>query len=338
MSVSIGAGSAGASGRVNRIAIAITAVVVVLAALLALAWAVSAYAPQPPPRPARNPFGVGAPGATAAPATSLAAWLIAVQSDFFRSLSAALRDGAGAVLMQISFAYGVFHAAGPGHGKAVIAGYVVASPRALRLGIALSFAAAALQAVAAIVLVAVLAAIVGATAAQMSRAEYWVEMASYAAVALLGAALLWRKAGRLAMLLGTQRAVVPGGDGHWHLPDAEAMDRTVSWREFATVAFAAGIRPCSGAIVILVFALSQGLIVAGVGAVAAMALGTALTTSALAVLAVFAKRAALALASGRGTTSLTLGAGLETLAAAFILIMGVGLMTSYWFAIGYAQR
>jgi nickel/cobalt exporter len=61
---------------------------------------------------------------------------------------------------------------------------------------------------------------------------------------------------------------------------------------------AVGIRPCSGAIIVLVFALSQGLIAAGVAATLVMALGTGLTVAALATLAVSAKDVALRLAGG----------------------------------------
>ena len=71
------------------------------------------------------------------------------------------------------------------------------------------------------------------------------------------------------------------------------------WREYAGVVFAAGLRPCAGALILLVFAASQGLIGAGIGAVFAMALGTALTTSIIALSAVFMKEVALRAAGGR---------------------------------------
>ena len=96
------------------------------------------------------------------------------------------------------------------------------------------------------------------------------------------------------------------------------------------VVFAAGIRPCTGALVVLVFALSQGLFAAGIAATFAMALGTALTTGLIAALAVFAKSAALRFAakqSGYGRLAIP---AVELLAAAFVLVLGASLLAGLW--------
>ncbi len=90
---------------------------------------------------------------------------------------------------------------------------------------------------------------------------------------------------------------------------------------------AIGLRPCSGAIVVLTFAVMNGLYGAGGLSVLAMALGTALTTTALACLAVFAKRMALRLAGGRGQAGLLALGGLELVAAAFVLVLGAAMLS-----------
>src|SRR6185436_11428727 len=97
------------------------------------------------------------------------------------------------------------------------------------------------------------------------------------------------------------------------------------WRDAAGVVLAAGIRPCAGAIIVLV-SLSQGVFVAGIAATFAMALGTALTTGAIASLAVFAKALALRLAGGRGAAGALAVAGLQLLAAAFVAVLGASLL------------
>ena len=102
------------------------------------------------------------------------------------------------------------------------------------------------------------------------------------------------------------------------------------WRDMVGVVLAAGIRPCAGAIVVLVFALSQGLFAAGVAATFAMALGTALTTGLIAALAVFAKAVAVRLARGRGAHGTRLIAGVELVAAAFVLVLGASLLAGLW--------
>ena len=102
-----------------------------------------------------------------------------------------------------------------------------------------------------------------------------------------------------------------------------------AWRDMAAVVVAAGIRPCSGAIILLVFALSQGLFAAGVVATFAMAAGTAITTGALAAIAVLAKGLAVRLA-GESTGGARAVATLEVLAAAFVLVLGVVLLVGLW--------
>jgi len=251
--------------------------------------------------------------------------ILALQASFSRSLNAAVSalrgGGSWSPLVGLAFAYGVFHAAGPGHGKAVIAGYILAGERALRRGAMLSVCAALLQACMAGAIVGLGTLVLNATAASITRAGTLIETVSFALVALIGLVLTWRKAGRLAHL------GAGCGPGCSHLPGPQALDTHDMWRERAGVVLAAGTRPCAGAVLVLVFAVSQGVPGAGVLAVLAMALGTALTTTALACLAVFAKRTALRLAGGRGQAGLLALGGLELVAAAFVLVLGTAMLS-----------
>src|SRR5205807_4756616 len=104
------------------------------------------------------PFGVPRPQAAPAPAAGVLGWIIAKQNEFYRQFSALIRaakaDGSAVwVLLGVSFLYGVFHAAGPGHGKAVISSYLIANGETWRRGIVLSFASALLQALVAVAIV-----------------------------------------------------------------------------------------------------------------------------------------------------------------------------------------
>lgn len=332
--------SRASGGRfLSRLALAIAAAAIVAGVLL-LAFGLLAPEP-PPPAPVRAPFGLGVREAAPVP-SGIGAWLLAMQGSFYRSFQGVVlalkSDGAALwTLLGLGFAYGVFHAAGPGHGKAVIAGYVVASERALLRGVLLSLAAALLQALAAIALVGTATILLGIRADGMSRLTANIELLSFAAVAALGAAVTWRKAGALmgtAALARDPTATVAGSCDHVHIPPPEALDRLTRWRELAGVVVAAGVRPCAGALVILVFTLANGLFLAGVAATFAMALGTALTTGAIAALAVFAKSLALRLAGGRGAAGALLTAGLELLAGAFVLVVGVALLMGLWTGAG----
>lgn len=314
------------------------AAVAILVAAFVLAGLSLLVAPTVTP-PSRSPFGMGLREAAPA-ATGLGGWILALQSSFSRSLQAAVAaikaDGAWAPMLLLGFAYGVFHAAGPGHGKAVIAGYLLAGERALGRGFSLSLAAALLQALVAIAIVGFGTLLLGATAASMSRAGTAIETTSFALVALLGLTMTWRKAGRLATIVdgaSTDPSCAPGC-GHVHLNDAAALDRLEGWPARIGVVLAAGSRPCAGAILILVFSASQGMLMAGIAATLAMALGTALTTGLLASLAVFAKALALRLASGRARMGALLVGSLEVLAGAFVLVLGLAMLAGLAVAVG----
>ncbi len=317
----------------RRILVAATALALVAAALAAIAWLVALHSPPTPPPP-RNPFGGALPREATPAAGGIGAMLLAWQSAFYRELTAvlkALQESGAALpaLLWLSFAYGVFHAAGPGHGKAVISGYIVADDRSLRRGLGLSFAAAILQALVAVALVGTLTLALRATAATMRATTTAIEQGSFALVAAVGLYVLWRKAGALVTLGRGAAAHGPSCD-HVHLPGPEEIAGLQGWREMAGVVLAAGSRPCAGALIILVFAHAQGLFWAGIAATFAMALGTALTTGALAALAVFFKFAALRLAGGGSMRGALIIAALEVFAAAFVAVLGGALFLGLW--------
>ena len=263
-----------------RLALAAGAIVLVggIVALLVWIFAPATLAPAP-----KNPLGMGL--REAAPSASAFGRLILhYQGAFFLALKTALfalrTDPAAAwSLVGLGFAYGVFHAAGPGHGKAVISSYILSSERALAKGLVLSLAAALLQSIIAIALVGAVFILVGGTAATMDRTANVVELSGFALVALLGAVVTWRKAGKVLGLLRLRDGQIGAagadcGCDHVHLPPPEQLERS-SPREMAAIALGAGIRPCAGAILVLVLALSQHLLWAGVAATLAMGLGTA---------------------------------------------------------------
>lgn len=331
MSLTGTAGAAPASTR--RLLVALAALILVAGAFALLGWVLALVSPPPPPPP-RNPFGTALPREALPATTGIFGVLLAWQSQFYRELTATLKAISGSPaalwsLLGLAFGYGVFHAAGPGHGKAVISAYIVADDRSLRRALGLSLAAAMLQAVVAIALVGTLTLLLRATAAQMNAVSGAIEQASFAAIALVGLWLLWRKAGAFVALGQGAGGHDAASCDHVHLPGPDEIARLGSLREMAGIVLAAGLRPCAGALIVLVFAASQGLIWAGVAATFAMALGTALTTGAIAAFAVFFKFAALKLASGGGTGAARGLVGLELLAGALLAVLGTGLLLGW---------
>jgi nickel/cobalt transporter (NicO) family protein len=134
----------------------------------------------------------------AVPVGGVLGWIFAKQAEFYRQFSGLIRaskaDGNAAwSLFGLSFFYGIFHAAGPGHGKAVISSYLVANGETWRRGVVLSFASALIQALVAVVVVGVAAALLNATAATMNSTVNVIETVSYALIIVIGLRLLWVK-------------------------------------------------------------------------------------------------------------------------------------------------
>lgn len=342
---------------------------------------------------AQNPFGgprAGSGPAAPPQADGIIGWILAKQSEFYRQMSGTIRaaksDGSAVwTLLAISFAYGIFHAAGPGHGKAVISSYLVANQETARRGIVLSFASALLQALVAVVLVGVCAWLLNATAKTMCSAEKAIEIASYGLIAAFGARLVWTKGGGFMRALQAPRAAPAvalagaphdhghhhdhghehghhhhghdhhhdghhhhghdhhnGNDhdhghghvhdehcGHSHGPTPDQLAGPGGWQRGLGAIFAVGLRPCSGAILVLVFSLAQGLFWAGVAATFVMGLGTAITVAAIAVIAVSAKGLAQRLSAGREGGGALIMRGIEFAAAGLVLLFGVGLLFGY---------
>jgi nickel/cobalt transporter (NicO) family protein len=334
------------------------------------------------------PFGAPHP-ATAMPTSSLMGWIFAKQATFYRSLShsilAAKEDGTAMwELFGISFAYGVFHAVGPGHGKAVISSYLVANEETWRRGIALSFVSAAIQSVVAIIVVAVAAVLLGATAKAIGLTVHLVEITSYGLVILIGLRLLhvkgrgfliarrelgWDQAPNLVFasaptannLSATPVRLSEGRPGamgmrgglcqidgctahvhgfrcqhdhehyasawgHAHGPEPAELAGAGGWRRGLTAVIAVGLRPCSGAIIVLIFALAQDLFWTGVGATLIMGLGTAVTVAGIATVAVGARGLAGRIAQTRAGLGMRV---IEVGAAALIVAFGILLLAGY---------
>ena len=289
---------------------------------------------------------------------ALGHWVIAMQADLHRRLTQAVTlldraptSDAWLTLIGLSLFYGVFHAAGPGHGKAVISAYLVSQGGAWRRALALSVAAALLQGAVAIVLILALVEGLGWLTREALGSVVWVERLSFALVALLGLWLSARALGRLLKLARSSSADPGTFHGAPHDPHEKHSHREhhshhehhdccsghhhVSpdgpRREAWLAVLAIGARPCSGAVLLMgvTSLLSQPWM--GVAAVLAMSLGTALTVSTLGLASVLARdwvaaRAARASAA-RGRVMARLGALVALTGGLLIAGLGILLMS-----------
>lgn len=297
------------------------------------------------------------------------------QQAFYRALTqslSAMRQDPWHLwtLIGLSFAYGIFHAAGPGHGKAVISSYMVANEIELKRGIAISFISAFVQGLVAVLVVAAAYFVLRGSGITMTQATNTMEIASFVMVILFGGWLLFRKLRSMIRAMPARRAVIatsagpisvalfdsgsyarsdtaamPAGKfncdapspagagvvcedcGRSHLPDPSLLQaENFNVREAWSAVVAVGLRPCSGALLVMTFAMLNGLLLGGVLSVIAMSLGTAITVSLLAILSVGAKGLAVRLAGPGSRKATWVGNGIEILGAVLVILAGVVLL------------
>jgi nickel/cobalt exporter len=287
--------------------------------------------------------------------TGFFGWVFAQQAAFYdqlrNAIKAATKDGSAAwTLITVSFLYGIFHAAGPGHGKAVIASYMLADNATWKRGALLAAISAFVQACVAVAFVGIAVLIFGTTARNMNIAASAIEIVAYSLIVLLGLYLLWKKG---ASFLAAWRGKPDAHDhhhghdhkhdhghhhhhddshdhhGHSHGPEPVELKGADWFKRGMIAAFAAGLRPCSGAIIVLVFAASQGIFLIGIGATFAMGVGVAITVTAIALLAVFGKSVAVRLAGAMGGRSELMLRGIEVLGALIVIALGLLLLFGF---------
>ena len=270
----------------------------------------------------------------------MVAWLMAQQRAFHQELTEALQtlshDGgaaAASALIAASFLYGVFHAAGPGHGKAVLTAYLLSNRESLRRGTLLAAAAALCQALSAMAIVYGLVYLAGWLPRDANAAASWGERASFVLVLLLGTWLTWRAVCQVWRLMAARIAAVGAhhhgaGCGHSHAPDPDAVASAQGFRAAVVLVLSIGLRPCTGAVLVLIFAHAAGIAWAGIAAVFAMAAGTALAVATLAFVAVNLRSLATAAVAHRAGPWAAAGS-LVGLAGGLVLIaIGLSLLVA----------
>ncbi|PUB75216.1 MAG: high frequency lysogenization protein HflD [gamma proteobacterium symbiont of Ctena orbiculata] len=272
-------------------------------------------------------------------------WVWSKQSKFHRALTREIRDlhgkdGVGWALVLMSFLYGVLHAAGPGHGKAVLTTYLLTHRSHMNRGIAMGTTAALLQGVTALLLVYGLIGMAGWLPRETETASLWATRISFILLAMVGSYVLIRA---VATLSGTVRRlrhqadlVHHDHDGHVHgkscgcrhLPTAVEIDTVGSRHAVAGVVLAIGLRPCSGAVLVLILAAVMDLMWHGALAVMAMSVGTAVTIVALAIFTSMAREWASAVVAHRSPLWTLAAGGVGVLGGTLLLLMALWLLNA----------
>ena len=274
-------------------------------------------------------------------------WIYLQQRLLHRELAAAMQAwsaGGGTLaawgLISASFLYGIFHAAGPGHGKVVLTTYLLAQRERVAGGVAIAAMAAFVQGLVALALVYGLIYLAGWLPRDTTAAVAWSERFSFVLVAGLGGWLVYRAVRHglavwraPAPAAAPARAAVPhqhdhdhDACGHSHGPSVTDLDRATDLRARLGVVLSIGIRPCTGAILVLILARVMGLPGAGVAAVMAMSAGTAIAVAGLAFLAVHARQIAGNLLVSRGLVWRLSSDAVALTGGLILLLVGMSLL------------
>jgi nickel/cobalt transporter (NicO) family protein len=235
--------------------------------------------------------------------------------------------------LALAFAYGVVHALGPGHGKVVVASYFLGRDARIGHGLMMGLQIAIFHVLSAIVVVA-LADLVLRQAFGSAPAEVaGVRLTSYGLIALIGATMLFQairhsRLRRAGIEIGHDCC----GHGHAHV-DHDHGDHAPGGRraQEGALSLGVGIVPCTGAVLILLYALANDILLPGLLLVVAIAAGMAITMGALGMLSILARNAVAARLEAAGSG----GAGAFAVAsdyggALLITLIGAALFWSAW--------
>jgi len=255
----------------------------------------------------------------------------AFQNELAELIMAARRGEPGVVwgLIAASGLYGFVHALGPGHGKFLIGGAGLASRADARSMAGLALAASAAQGLTAVVLVyGGLGLLAAGTGWALETTETLLVPAGYAAIAMIGMVLCWRGGRALLARADAGDATPACGCGHAHGPSADEVARLTGWRDALALIAGIAIRPCTGAVMVLVIAWQTGLHLLGLAAVAAMALGTGAFTALVALGSVGLREASFAASGGTAARLALIAPVLQLLGGGAVLMLGLGLLSA----------
>jgi ABC-type nickel/cobalt efflux system permease component RcnA len=318
-----------------RLAILLAAALALVAAFAALAHAgglqLGTPAPErqqdsPVPPPARPMPGSASEGAGVIPVPAflqnLTARITLAQRRLNQTLSQEMRQiqqtGSPAAVLTVSlvaFVYGVLHAAGPGHGKLVVSAFFLGREARIIKGVAMGGLVSLLQTLSAIAIVLVLVLILGRGGFDVVQQSVWVEVASYGLIVLIGLYMIYT-------------AITGRHLGHHHAEGGHAVSDAPHVHR--GVVLAAGLTPCASAIIIMLFALANGVLAIGIVATLIMALGMSVTVALVGVSTIAARRTLLGAMAARPRASLWIKRGLTLTGALLITVVGSLFFASAW--------
>jgi nickel/cobalt exporter len=296
------------------------------------------------PAKADDPFQSGHPAnpstviATPSWMTGVIAAAARVQGDLNDTISDRIREvtathslKALAVILALSFVYGILHAVGPGHGKMVVASYLMTRRERIANGVIVGSLISLVQGISAIAIVGVLAIVLQFSQLRVVDHTTLIEAVSYALIALIGVRMFYQAV--TGQSHDHSHHGAPAGHEHHHHDHHDHGAASLSPSGVAALprnnmyglAFAAGLTPCASAIIVMLFALANHAFVIGIESALAMSAGMAMTVSAIGIASIFARQLMQRAVAGNARGSHALERGLN-LGGSFLLVLFSGLL------------
>lgn len=236
-------------------------------------------------------------------------------NESLASMTRALKDSRslGGLLLVAAFAlaYGIFHAAGPGHGKTIVSSFFLANEAKVRHSFIIGYLVAIVHALSALTVVLVLYYIIrGIFATGVEQANHYIQLVTFGVITAIGGVML------------VQRAV---GHGHHH-GHSHAMEpgKELTMRNLLGIAVPAGVIPCPGAVAVVLFALSLHMLAVSVLAVSSISIGMGTTISATGAVVILVKRGAIrAITAGHEKRDSVIRKVVEIGGAAILFLFGL---------------
>ncbi|MFT6139238.1 MAG: nickel/cobalt exporter [Psychromonas sp.] len=201
-------------------------------------------------------------------------------------------------LLILSILYGALHSLGPGHGKLIVTTFLATHPSKVKHSLVLTIVSALMQALVAILLVSILVFMFNNSMRDVNAKAVQLISFSFLIMTILGAIIIIRTLKKLVTNFRSKQQEHEHNHhdhhgnccGHKHFASAEEINNATTWQAYAGIIISIGIRPCTGAIMVLLFANAIDIYWLGTVSAFMMAIGTAITTSTIALLTISGKK------------------------------------------------
>lgn len=247
--------------------------------------------------------------------------IVFIQKEFNKKLSILVNEiksgkkGAIFLIIFFSFLYGIIHAAGPGHGKTLVGSYFLSKNAPFVKGAIAGFSIAVIHSISAISIIGLIYLFIKkSTLVNFENYNHVIRSISYSLIVLIGFFMI------------TKTIYTIFKHKFFNNDENAFIEKSIKNKDFKAIVSAAGIVPCPGAAMILIFSMNEGLFFIGIISVLFMSIGMALTITIIAEIIIISKKAGIFFLSGKQKSGRIFQISTELLSGIIILFFGIILL------------